>query len=213
MRINSVKTSQNFGAVPIYSIKLKKLQYTGNYIPLSAKFSQISYKNQDDFDVIQNAAEKWQVYGDRDCFIGNIADDFKAPRSNEAYYITEMVMPKMDLFHRLVSVMEVTNPKWPDKKDFSIYYLQSAPMIAYAKGKSPVKGAGELAIYGAVKLAKENGFENVKLFSSNNAFYDRIGFPRVRGREVSIFATPYKLKEKDYDRFLSRIEEKYSLNA
>ena len=77
----------------------------------------------------------------------------------------------------------------------------------------PLKGAGELAVYCAVKLAKANGFKKVALFSSNNDFYDKIGMPKMEKYNKDIYTTPYLLKKEDYNKFLERIENKYSLNA
>ena len=214
MRIDSVRKFCNFGSQPVYPINFKMMRRDGNFSLLKGNFSKISLYDQGDYVALEKAASLWDdITLGNVCYIKSIVSDFKNPKPYMDYYITETRTPTDDLYSRLTSVVEVTNPQIPDKDFFSIFYVQSAPVNSYFSRILPLKGAGELAIYGAVKLAKENGFKKVSLFSSNNAFYDKIGMPRIKKYNEQIFTTPYLLKEEDYDKFMGNIERKYSLNA
>ena len=76
------------------------------------------------------------------------------------------------------------------KKQCSVEFLQAAPEIADNE-KSSIKGSGELALYAAVNHAKESGCKQVTLTSTNNDFYENVGFEMGVKKDYRKAGTPY----------------------
>lgn len=108
-----------------------------------------------------------------------------------------------------------------------IDFLQSAPDIA-DNAQSKIRGAGELAVYSAVKEAKEKGLKKIELTSgsaTSNTFYDKIGFdcvyvsydPDSRLRhgkglgDLIAIGGCYELPSEKFDSFINRVEAKYNI--
>ena len=153
----------------------------------------------------------WKTPPRRDNYINTICGHFINSKNKEysnCFYITELANPRLSQYDSTKSIIETTNPYLTDKYYFYIDYIQSASQNAYQPFPK-TKGAGALAIYGAVKLAKDNDFDNVKIFSLNNDFYDAIGLtPTDEACEVAAY---YELPANKYDTFLKNIEEKYDI--
>ena len=60
-------------------------------------------------------------------------------------------------------------------------------------------------MYEAVKVAKKEGYQKVDLYSTNNSFYQKIGF------EKNPKSNFFSLDKSQYDSFLSRVEQKYNI--
>ena len=98
------------------------------------------------------------------------------------------------------------------KKECKILYLQASPEIADNK-KSAIKGAGIIAIYTVVKHAKEKKCARINLMSSNNSFYEHIGFTQEPPISPLYSAREFYLDAKDYDAFLKKVETQYKLDC
>ncbi len=205
--------SGTFGSKEIFPIKLRKNYSSNNYKLVPASFSSISFNDDDDWRAMDKAFYEWSSPCGQGSYIKNIVDDFETPQAYHSCYITELKDENGDLYDRMTSVMQTTNPNIKAKDEFEIFYVQSSPDILYSPFQPPVKGAGELAIYGAVRLAKENFFKLVSLLSTNDSFYYQIGFLKSKNNESDMPTTKFELPCEKYDEFLKRVEDKYSLNS
>ena len=89
-----------------------------------------------------------------------------------------------------------------------INFLQSAPEIADNK-RSSIRGAGALALYAVVDYAKRHNHSKVCLFSSNNSFYENMGFENSGKKGSYLSNCDFHLDKRDYDWFLDKIRKKY----
>lgn len=203
----------SFGANPLYDINLKKIVGEDLIEQIPAKFSQLVLKNEDDTWAMINIEDIWSKIAKTD-YTGMITKNFiDAKKPERAYYVVESGDTSKELFDRLTCIMETTNPKTVLNKDyFEVHFLQSHPDIVN-KAPGALKGSGELSLYGAVRVAKENGFKKVQLFSSNDGFYDKMGFVKTESisDEAGSSGGMYELSSDMFDSFLKKIEEKYKL--
>ena len=204
----------NFGATPVFRIKLKQYSNDGFYHLVNAKFSRLVYSNKNDCETMYKVCENWHAPKGFNNYADSIVYNFQTPRPYKRHFITELQEKGKNLYSRLTSIIELTNPQIQDKEIFEIYYIQSSPKILETKQLPLIKGAGELAVYGAVKLAKNNGFEKIRLLSTNDTFYEKIGFEQQsslsRSRKNGV-GSYYILPKEKYDLFMKNIERKYSL--
>lgn len=204
-------SNTTFKAKPIYPINLKSIYEKGNEATVSGFFSEISNQNVEDLSLVRDIKNFWKTPPRRDNYINTICGHFINSKNKEysnCFYITELANPRLSQYDSTKSIIETTNPYLTDKYYFYIDYIQSASQNTYQPFPK-TKGAGALAIYGAVKLAKDNDFDNVKIFSLNNDFYDAIGLtPTDEACEVAAY---YELPANKYDTFLKNIEEKYDI--
>ena len=205
--------SVSFSANPLYDINLKKLADNNLYEPLKAKFSQL-LNNDDDAWEMLNVQDVWGRLGSSE-YTEMITDNFiKAKNPQRAYYLVETSDSRKELFERATALLETTNPKKLDKDIFEIHFLQASPALV-GKNAPEIKGSGELSLYGAVKVAKENGFKKVQLFSSNDGFYEKMGFVKAESlypedKTVSDGGI-FELSADMFDDFLVKIENKYKI--
>lgn len=88
-------------------------------------------------------------------------------------------------------------------EELNLAYIQSASKIY---GIEHVKGAGEMMIYGLVKLAKELNKKYISLISSsldNDIWYYKLGFNQWHARNI--------LPKEKFDLTLEYISKKYGL--
>ena len=208
MKINKF-TYTTFKAKPIYPINLKAVSQAGKEQFVPAFFSEISNLDKDDVELVEKINSSWQTSPGVDNYAPVICKHFMNNKNKEysnRYYVTELVDKSTSQLEKVKSIIETTNPDFSCKTNFYIDYIQSASQNL-DKITPQVKGAGALAIYGAVKLARDNNFDFVKIFSINDDFYDAIGLKSTV--EASDIASYYELSIDEYDSFLKQIEEKY----
>ncbi|MDD3236546.1 MAG: hypothetical protein PHV37_00435 [Candidatus Gastranaerophilales bacterium] len=200
--------SVSFTSTPLYDVKLKKLVglngKRGIYAPQEASFSQLKIDNPEDFENMTKMHES--VWGYLD-LSGALINNFIQKRDFVDYYAIELKDENLPFQKKVMSLMQTASPQYTQFPDaLNISFLQAAPQ--YLGTKPPaMKGAGELAIYGAVKVAKEQGKSAVALTSINDKFYDKIGFKKHHKNGVGEWC--YILDEKDFDSYISRVENKY----
>lgn len=208
IQTNLVGNKYNFGAQPLYPLNVKQKVDNG-YITVPAHFCEIDYIDSDDVDLVIKMNKKWVPKNPLENYIDTIAKNFvKAIRKKETrkYFVLQVDIPTLDDYAKTVSIIETTNPSKFNEKGLEIIFLQSINSIYKILRKFDVKGAGEQIIAGAVQYAKDNNYDFIKLFSTKDSFYDKIGFRCIeRGKDGSIFF----LSKYDYDNFLNKTKEKY----
>ncbi len=203
MRINFNSTKINtFGETPIYPIKLKK-KSGDRYKLVRASFSELSSKDKNDYVVMSKVTDNWVKHSQN--YVADIADDFFRGKRDKKLFATNLNLKAQNLYNKLTSLVLVTNPNNRSKKEFNIFFIQTKPELIE---NANIKGAGEVGIYGALKLAKDNKFKKVKIHSSNDSFYDKLGIPKVG---VSEEESLYEISHKRYNEFLKKIASKYSI--
>lgn len=202
--------SVSFTANPLYKINLKEVAEEGIQRLVPGSFSELVLKDQKDEWALLNVEEMWSKIDKTDytrCF----TDNFIKEKDSRSYFVTEFVDSAKDLQDRITCLIETTNPKTVQNKDlFEIDLLQASPLIANKGNSAPIKGSGELSLYGAVKIAKENGFKKVGLISTNNSFYEKMGFTEIE-KVDPVEGSWYELAADKFDDFLAKIAEKYNL--
>lgn len=217
-----------FKANPLYNINLRKLMPNGEYELTPALFCQLIKRSKTDKKCILNLKKIWE---DTTEYGGGIFKDFLEDKSSKAsYFCTELIDPKIGLDKRITCIVKTTNPKNPENKDsFFVKFMQSSPEIANIKDP-PIKGSGELCLCELVKIAKENGFKEIKLSSTMDSFYEKMGFEKYenivppyrldflkfdsfieRIKKYGNIVTRYRLDSSQFDSFIERVEKKYEL--
>ena len=209
MRIN-FNPNNTFKSKVLYPIKLK-VEKTPNFYQLEpANFSQLFPNDKSDRALMHNIRDYWYTDNFVNDYSNSIAFEFFYPQQAEqtAFYVTELNRPQEKPIINTRSVMLTTSPQTPKKKFFDIHFLQSSSSIVLAPTRKTI-GGGNLAVYGAVRQAKENGFEVVRVASQNDGFYKKLGFRKI---DSPLFPTSIMLlKNEDFDKFLSETEKKYGI--
>lgn len=205
---------QNFRGIKIFNANLiDKLKE--KFIPATA--TKLDF--QDDAKVMQHLRKSW---GDSNTdYIDGIADTFKSQKGSfSTISIEDTSKPFSDNIKSIIKT-DIENDT------MFIDFLQSAPDIA-DNAQSKIRGAGELAVYSAVKEAKEKGLKKIELTSgsaTSNTFYDKIGFdcvyvsydPDSRLRhgkglgDLIAIGGCYELPSEKFDSFINRVEAKYNI--
>ncbi|MDD3236545.1 MAG: hypothetical protein PHV37_00430 [Candidatus Gastranaerophilales bacterium] len=206
----TAKSSVSFGANPIYDVNLRQV-VDGVQKLIPANFSELIIKNEGDEWAMLNVQDIWKRLGKTDyadCF----ADNFIKRKEDKSYFVTELKDAVKELQDRITCLIETTNPKKTKDRDlFEVKLLQASPKIANKAETTSIKGSGEMSLYGAVRQAKEHGFSKVGLLSTNNSFYNKMGFSAVETYEDGAGGW-YELPAEKFDEFLDKIAKKYKLN-
>jgi len=205
LRVNSINSPYSktaFSAVRLYNVKLKK---TADEKPIKAFFAEL--KPDEDAKLLKEISELWTS----DSIVEReFTNYFLQPGSDKRYAVI-LNNPSRTQAESTVSLVSASrlNVLDPSRKVMEINLLQSVK-------ERGIKGAGELAVYGIVRKARDEGYEKVVLGSVENAFYDKIKFSRMPEADLDfqqIGNTPYEVKGKRLEKFLSRVEIKYSFNS
>lgn len=197
-----------FSANPLYKINLRKVAPQGEKL-IPANFSELIIHDFNDEWAMLNVQDIWSKMGDTP-YADGIIDRFINPADNAKFYITEICDDTKELWNRITCLLKTTDPLQNDKSKLEIRLLQASPAIAN-NPDTAIKGSGELSLYGAVKLAKENGFKKLELLSTNNSFYEKMGLtahPEIYNDPEGCY---YELAADRFDDFLSRVEKKYNI--
>ncbi|MCQ2788939.1 MAG: hypothetical protein MJ229_01040 [bacterium] len=200
------KKNTNFGATKLYNVNLKKM-INGNmdkFIP--AEIIKLDPNDAADKSQISKLFGPWSrtEYGEDSFanFMHNIEGN---------YFVTAIKDKAQELSKKITCFIQTTDAKnAPNKTNYEIVYLQAAPDLK--KASEAIKGSGELSMYNAVKEAKENGFKKVHVLSTNNPFYEHLGFDKkleipIEDKEGGVFELPAQ----KFDEFLNKIAKKYNL--
>lgn len=200
----------NFGATPLFDIKLKK-RINDVYQPVDARVSELNPHDDGDQKIMDELCQKWNVEANPFSIMGIIQYNFQKLKESTGtpeackYYVTEIAnKDEKTTVPNITSVIEMSNPEFFSDM-ILINSLQTNPQIVDEYIPS-IKGAGELAIYAAVRLAKMFASRSVQLDSCANGFYKEIGMKEINDDVFS-------LGNEDYDSFLKRVENKYSFSS
>lgn len=204
--VNVNNSNPTFGKTILNKVNLRKK--AGNtYKFVEGYFSKLNPEDPKDLSLLESIRENWRR---GTSFSNEMIYNFEKYKDSTNLYMTELKNSCLGIKKKVCCLIETTNPKKrKDRNNFEIVYVQSAPAISKDNSKYPIKGAGELSIYGAVKEAKKEGFKKVSLLSIKDSFYEHIGFPQkeVATKDSALFTLP----QEKYDEFLQRIEKKYNL--
>ena len=172
--------------------------------PLPAQICELNH-SQCDSNLLLNLNSYWRDTA----YTSDIVDDFYSGYKSKYFAVAlgDSVNVKPDDIKSIVE-FDVIYDKDDDEGYCYINFLQSAPEIADNK-RSPIKGAGALALYAVVDYAKRNNFRKVSLFSSNNAFYEKMGFENDGRACKHLNNCDFHLDRRDFDWFLNEIRKKY----
>ncbi len=199
---NPLKSVQpNFGQIKLDKVKLRVKSADGSYQLADAFVSKLESKSIRDKKLLDKLYDNW--YNTE--YTHNVIVRFNQLKDFSNLYITKLKKNCKALKDNICSLIETTNPKANDRRDdFVIKYIQAAPEIAN-KSDKPVKGAGELAVYEAVKTAKENNYKRISLYSTNDNFFTKLGFEKDENSHNFV------LKKDKFDSFLEKVEQKYEI--
>ena len=209
--MNIVFSKINFGATPLFDVKLKK-RINNSYQTVDARISELNPHDEADQKIMEELSEKWNVDDNPFSIMGVIRQNFqnisqaKNKLAELKYYVTEIANKgEKTSSENITSVIEMTNPAFNSDMIY-VNSLQTNPSIVKEYIPS-VKGAGELAMYAAAKIAKIFSADFIQADSCADGFYQNIGMKQHD--DDSIFV----LEKQDYDYFLKRIEDKYSFKS
>lgn len=201
-----------FGAKTLYPIKIKKA-IKGGYRRVKANFAELSTRSETDKKYIQEIQQAWQLAKSRDNYIGDIACSFRNDANlydipEYKYFITRLASKNGKMSKKIASIIAIKLDN--KKRNIILEYIQSASQVKRKSAVPQVKGAGELAILGLIKYAKEHGFRKIVLNSTNDDFYDKLGFKKIINK-YAIDDPDYKLTFGKFEPFIRKISEKYGI--
>ena len=192
----------SFGQIQLDTINLKKVVDKNKSKLVPAKFSELDCCVKEDIKKMETILSNWK----KALLCGYFSFDFKHLLTlDRRFFVIEEESEEGDIARNL---MELEVPVNGSNNRITVQLLQSAPEIAN-NTEALTRGAGELALYEAVKMAKEQKLDSVNLYSINNSFYDKMGFEKLD--EDSSHCSNYELTASKFDEFMERVEKKYNL--
>lgn len=211
MQINNSRYNVSFSSNPLCKVRLAS--------GVKANIAEVLPKNPIDNEAVTKLLKNWIIKDGSNDYIKTLRNEWNNFNNGYRYFVIELLEKGKSLSDRIVAIACTHDTKRKIKphkfdfskdntvKDFGPLYLQS---INSTQGNKKVGGAGELLIYGLVKLAKKYHFDIFNLISTNNGFYQKIGLKNDLEKygDSSFFV----LNRCDYDSFLSKVEKKYNFN-
>lgn len=197
----------SFGKKILANVNLKQRNFDRNSFKfVKATISTLDVNDPKDTKYIDKINKYWKS---KTSFSNAIVCAFREKTNPKTFFMTELNTMNLKIKNKIVCLMKTTSPEnCPNRDVFQIDLIQSAPAIAERPLITPIKGAGEVIIYGAVKMAKENGFKKVELLSANDRFYEKIGFIKDE-KKPKYKNFYYYLPQEKYDNFIENVEKKY----
>ncbi len=189
-----------FGAKFLYKVKLKD-RITKE--PIQAQVFEMDFSKSDK-NLLTRLLEKWKMTE----YFYSIFSDYNEGRKSKYLAVALGESKSLDE-NNIKSLVEFQRGMIGRKKRCEVLYLQCSPEIAN-NPKSPIRGAGEVALFGVVKYAKKNKHSEIVLFSTNNEFYKRIGFIPEDEVCATMPCCNFSLENQDYDNFLKNVKAKYN---
>ena len=191
----------NFCSKDLYRVNLKK-----DNQPLQVKAIQFDH-SKGDTRLISHLAFDWI---DTE-YMKNIVANYSC--RHEQAVVIGIASDKEDLSSKdIKSLVAYKDNITKGRKECEVLFLQASPEIANNR-KSSIKGAGIMALYTVVKHAKAKKCKKVNLMSTNHGFYEHIGFSKEPPISPLYSTRGFYLDEKDYDTFLSKVEEEYKFDC
>jgi len=206
----NIYSKNNFGATRLYQVYLREKQKDGNYKNIPASFTELCYFDNKDIALVDQIRQRWIAQDFFASYANAICHNFilapeKVPMKR--FFAIQLDNSELDEYSKTTALLETSNPDFYPKKHLEINYLQSASSILPGFAKNNIIGSGEQAVYGATKFAKERGIKNIRIFSTNDSFYEKLGIHSKKRYNVGTY---YVLQDCDCEAFLRRVEEKYS---
>lgn len=208
---DSVSFSKNakqvfFGSKPLYDVNLKQLSKDGMYKLVKATFSKLDSSDFVDVQALSAIKKSWKSH---EHYSDYIVNDFLDGKDDSSFFCVELKDAHSPLESRIMSLVQTTKADTPKSNEpLEIHFLQSSPSNTRG-GDGKIKGAGEIAIWGAVKEAKKLGFKSFELRSTVDAFYSRIGLTKMPTGDSKL--SKYGLEKSKYNTFIDKTANKYSI--
>lgn len=202
-------TTNTFNGKPLFPLNLKVKQQNGEYQTTPALFVELNYDDNRDVCLMEKINKIWLPQMQFINYATPICRNFFRPNHGiplKRFFAIQVDNKSQSPFDRTAAIMETTNPERYPKNHMEIDFLQSATSIIPGFLKIKAKGAGEQSVAGAAKFAQMYDLDNIKIFSTNNTFYDRLG---LKVFQKSQDGTYYIIEKKDFDEFIKKTENRY----
>jgi len=188
--------SPAFCGIPVTKINITKIVNEKSY-PIETTIEKISKMCPEDFNTIKKIIPEWSKRGSK-TLLQSFYDSFIKPTGKSSFFWLKTAD------NDIAGILATTDPNSQlFKRVFQIKYLISKP--AECDNSIRYKGAGKAGLLQAVKMAKENKFKLIQLFSSLQAvsFYKKMGFTKNRNlTELDCF----ELSSKHFNSFIKKNE-------
>lgn len=205
MKINFLRNLPvlNFGSTELYKAKLKQRLFDcEEAAPVDVFITRL-----EDVDIyrLKRAEKDWEDtrYG------GKIIEEFECSLldmanildENTVFYAIEVPMSNGE--KQIRALAQVSGLKPVNKLSLNLLQVNNDPCMP-----DILQGAGSCLLYAVINMAKKCGFENFSLFSNTKAkgFYKHNHLRNRKGNE-------FYLTKSLYDKILSMLKEKYSIEA
>lgn len=207
--ITNISQKISFGTSPLYCVKLKKVDSNGDVEFVPARFSQLVPVDKGDIFAVKEISKSAKKQ--RKNILHYIAETFSGKMCAAVpCYALELVDDTKPLKDRIVALVSTEISNQDGEEALNVKYLARNSDVAHTADGSIV-GAGEVSLYGVVKIAKEDMEDSVALISKESAmdFYEHIGFEKEEDPS-KCESRDYFLDNKRYNFFIKNIEEKYN---
>lgn len=207
------QTNINFGAKTLYPMMIKKAVKNG-YRLVKADFAELSVRSKKDKQCIDELKKAWRFSSSENNYIHDIAQKFYDDAGFKTsplyrYFVVRLASGKKKMSQKIASIMAV---KIEPKELLFLDYIQSASQVKHNSNVPKVKGAGELGILGLIKLAKGSLLKRLCLSSTNDTFYDKLGFKFNYEHIQSVLSSAtHSLPKRKYNSFIEKTEKKYNI--
>lgn len=188
-----------FKSRPIFHVNLKQLAGNETYKTVPALFSEIIKDDKKDEKQFLKILELWK----ESIYCQNIYNNYKKADDLLKVYAVELI-EKNPLCKKVVALISTKNPSSKDSY-MDLNLIEARPDLQYKNQSRTIKGAGELGMYGIIKLAFLNQAKGLSFETTpiSYKFYDQINIKDSFER--------YRFLEKNkMEEFLKSIEEKYN---
>jgi len=200
------KNKLGFSSQFLYNTNIKQLDENGEAKFIPAKITKLNPDDTEDVEAMKTINKSWikTAYGDE------ITYNFKHPKNIDLYLAVELDDDKKELADKILCLAQTSSKadhRARGYNDIHLRHLQSAPACEHGKKENQFKGAGEVLMYGICKYAKDLGFSDLTLYSTNNPFYNHLEMPKAPDLGMSYYA----FRKDAMNRFMNKIEEKYEI--
>lgn len=182
----------SFGSKPIYRMNVISRKRNNEFIPVL--FSELDKSSDSDIALMSSLnSTKWSL-----CPIfSQLCEDFTNKKPGKNFFIIESIYN--NTVDRIKSIISITK----EKTKITVNQLISSPK---EQEENEIKGAGATAILGIIKIAKKENIPEISLCSTEDIFYERLGFKQ------DDFTCLMQLGSEKFDKVIETISRKYKID-
>lgn len=200
-----LKNSLSFSSQFLYKANIKQILKNGEERFVPVNITRFIPEDPSDVNSMTNAENYFSEEGFFSCIKRNFAQNM-----NNYFLALEINSTGKKPKNKIIGLAEVTSATYNGSEgynDLEVMLMQSGKSAEKESRNRKYKGAGELLLYGICKLARDLGFSEVTLNSTNDEFYDHINMPKAPDLGKSYYA----FKKNIMDKFIQEIKKKYSI--